>query len=64
MFKFLLALKLIKMPRYDEHFQAFSGFVREKSSILVWKNGALRWSIFVGKQKHNIQRPMTCSEVP
>ena len=21
------------------------------------KNGALRWSILVGKQKHNVQRP-------
>ena len=23
------------------------------------KNGALRWSILVGKQKHNVQRPTT-----
>ena len=22
------------------------------------KNGALRWSILVGKQKHNVQKPM------
>ena len=24
------------------------------------KNGALRWSIFVGKQKHNVQKPKRC----
>ena len=23
----------------------------------TWKNGALRWSLFVGKQKHNVQWP-------
>ena len=34
---------------YDVHFQAFSGFVRGRPSILVWKNAALRWSVFVGK---------------
>ena len=31
------------------------------------KNGALRWSILVGKQKHNVQKPVfvnmcLCSE--
>ena len=50
LFKFLLALKLMKMPLYDDHFQAFSGLVRGRPSILVWKNGALRWSIFVGNR--------------
>ena len=28
------------------------------------KNGALRWSILVGKQKHNVQRPSTNSGLP
>ena len=31
---------------YNEHYEHFSR-----------KNGALRWSILVGKQKHNVQKP-------
>ena len=27
------------------------------------KNGALRWSILVGKQKHNVQRPTTKTQL-
>ena len=27
------------------------------------KNGALRWSILVGKQKHNVQKPSSMSAV-
>ena len=38
-----LALKLVKMPLYDDQFQAFSGFVRGRPNILVWKNGAFLW---------------------
>ena len=51
LYVFVSVIKLIKMPLYDEHFQAFSGFVSWRPSILVWKNGALRRSIFVGETK-------------
>ena len=36
-----------------EHFSGFLGETEHFSG----KNGALRWSILVGKQKHNVQKP-------
>ena len=36
--------------------RAFSDFFGETEHFRR-KNGALRWSILVGKQKHNIQKP-------
>ena len=47
----------------SEHFSDFLGADR----AFKWKNGALRWSIFVGKQKHNVQKPTWgrgCPEKP
>ena len=35
---------------------AFSDFFGETEHF-SGKNGALRWSILVGKQKHNVQKP-------
>ena len=35
-------------------FSDFSGETEHFSG----KNGALRWSILVGKQKHNVQKPI------
>ena len=41
------------MTSVIEHFSDF--FDGDRS--FYWKNGALSWSLFVGKQKHNIQKP-------
>ena len=37
----------------SEHFSDFFGETEHFSG----KNGALRWSILVKKQKHNVQKP-------
>ena len=37
----------------SEHFSDFFGETEHFSG----KNGALRWSILVGKQKYNVQKP-------
>ena len=37
----------------SEHFSDFFGETEHFSG----KNGALRWSILVGKQKHSVQKP-------
>ena len=41
----------------SEHFSDFLGETEHFSG----KNGALRWSILVGKQKHNVQKPISWS---
>ena len=41
-------------------FSDFSGETKHFSG----KNGALRWSILVGKQKHNVQKPISGSGWP
>ena len=38
----------------------FSDFFGETEHFSA-KNGALRWSILVGKQKHNVQKPTVIS---
>ena len=60
-FTFLLALNPLKMFRINKEGLSMMRLL----SILVTtehfsgKNGALRWSILVGKRKHNVQRPTT-----
>ena len=39
----------------SEHFSDFFGETQHFSG----KNGALRWSILVAKQKHNVQKPIS-----
>ena len=45
------------MMRIIEHFSVFFGDYRAFWWEKCRKNGALRWSTLVGKQKHNVQRP-------
>ena len=44
----------ITKKRLSLIFQAFNDFF-ENDRVFQWKNGALRWRILVGKQKHNVQ---------
>ena len=40
---------------YNEHYPSI--LVTWETEHFSGKNGALRWSILVGKQKHNVQKP-------
>ena len=41
---------------YNEHYSSILVIFWGRPSILVGKNRVLRWSILVGKQKHNVQK--------
>ena len=45
------------MPLYDEHYRGILVTFWGVTEHFSGKNGASRWSILVGKQKHNVQRP-------
>ena len=59
MFVFLLKLlKLIlKKSLYNKHYQSILVTFLRETGPFSGRIGALRWSILVGKQKHNVQRP-------
>ena len=51
-------LKLInKKPLYNEHYPSILVTILRESERFSGKNRALRCSILVGKQKHNVQKP-------
>ena len=51
-------MKLIKKNLlYNEHFPSILVTFLGETEHFSGKNGALRWSILVGKQKHNVQKP-------
>ena len=47
---------ILVRPKHWALFEHFSDFFGETEHF-IGKNGALRWSISVGKQKHNVQKP-------
>ena len=47
----------IKKPLYDEHYRGILVTFLGVTEHFSGENGASRWSILVGKQKHNVQRP-------
>ena len=54
----LKMLKLIKNSRlYDEHYPSILVTFLGETEHFSGKIGAFRWSIFVGKRKHNVQKP-------
>ncbi len=53
----LKTLKLIKKCLYNEHYPSILVTSMGETEHFSGKNGALRWSILVGKQKHNVQKP-------
>ena len=42
---------------YDKHYRGILATFVGLNEHFSGKNGALRWSILVGKQKHNVQKP-------
>ena len=42
---------------YNEHYPSILVTFWGETEHFSGKNGALRWSILVGKQKHNVQKP-------
>ncbi len=54
----LKTLKLIKKNLlYNEHYPSILVTFLGETEHFSGKNGALRCSILVGKQKHNVQKP-------
>ena len=51
MFKFWLALKLVKMTLYDEHFQAFSGFCQGETEHFSVEKWRIKVEHFCGETK-------------
>ena len=48
---------IIKKRLYNEHYPSILVTSLGETEHFSGKNGALRWSILVGKQKHNVQKP-------
>ena len=46
-----------KKRLYNEHYPSILVTSLGETEHFSGKNGALRWSILVGKQKHNVQKP-------
>ena len=54
----LKILKLILKNRlYNEHYPSILVTFFGETEHFSGRIGALRWSILVGKQKHNVQKP-------
>ena len=43
---------------YNEHYPSISVTFFGETEHFSGRIGALRWSILVGKQKHNVQKPI------
>ena len=48
----------INVLNYNEHYPNILVTFWGENEHFSGKNGALRWSILVGKQKHNVQKPI------
>ena len=53
----LKMLKLIKNRLYNEHYPSILVTFLGETEHFSRRIGALRWSILMGKQKHNVQKP-------
>ena len=51
---------ILKKRLYNEHYPSILVTFLGETEHFSGKNGALRWSILVGKQKHNVQKPICC----
>ena len=52
-----VSVNILLKPLYSEHYPSILVTILRYTEHFSGKNGALRWSILVGKQKHNVQKP-------